>query len=258
MTAPRYGWGAYPPRLSAAELRLEARRRAAQIAKTRGRPLSPIVVEARAITATFWGRAWCENLERYSDFASRLPRGRSYVRSGAVIDLEIAPGTVTALVSGTELYDVSVTVARVPAADWRAIIRDSAGAIDSVVALLQGRLSENVMSRLCRQGVGLFPTPKEIQFRCTCPDHATMCKHVAAVLYGIGVRLDLEPELLFTLRRVKADELIAKASLGASLVRGRAPRGRKLVDDAELAAVFGLEIAPAPKTKKRKIRNRAT
>jgi uncharacterized Zn finger protein len=233
--------------VSAAELRLEARRRAADMAKRRGRPLSPVVIEGREIAETFWGQAWNENLERYSDFASRLPRGRTYARGGAVIDLDIAPGTVKALVSGTELYTVTVTVAPVPAPRWRAIIRDSAGAIDSVVALLQGRLSESVMARLCRQDTGLFPSPPEIAFACTCPDHATMCKHVAAVLYGIGARLDREPQLLFTLRQVRIDELVAKASSGTGLARRRAARGRKLVDDAELAAVFGLDIAAPPR-----------
>jgi uncharacterized Zn finger protein len=252
MAAKWRAWDDYPPRLSAAELRLEARRRADRIAKTRGRPLAPVAIEGRAIAETVWGEAWNENLERYSDFASRLPRGRSYVRSGAVIDLDIARGRVTALVSGTALYETTVTVAPLSSARWRAIIRDSAGAIDSVVALLQGRLSESVMARLCRQDTGLFPSPNDIAFSCTCPDQATMCKHVAAVLYGIGARLDRQPELLFTLRQVEAEELIAKASLGASLTRRRASGGRKLVDDAELAAVFGLEMAAPPRGKRRK------
>jgi uncharacterized Zn finger protein len=250
VAAKRYRWTRYPPRLSAADLQRTARGRAADLAKKRGRPLSPIVIEGRTIAGTFWGEAWCRNLEQYSDFASRLPRGRSYARSGAVIDLTIEPGQVTAVVSGTDLYDVTVTVSRVPPAQWRSIIRDSAGAIDSVVALLQGRLSESVMARLSRQANGLFPTPKEIALSCSCPDRATMCKHVAAVLYGIGARLDHDPALLFTLRKVKPDELIARASLGSDLTRRKSPKERKLIDDAELAAVFGLDIAPAPKAKK--------
>jgi uncharacterized Zn finger protein len=60
------------------------------------------------VARTFWGEAWCENLERYSDFANRLPRGRTYVRNGSVVDLRIAPGAVTALVSGSDLYEVEM------------------------------------------------------------------------------------------------------------------------------------------------------
>lgn len=244
-----YGW---TPRLSVAARRYQAGRRAAQLAKKQGRTLSPVAIDGRKITQTFWGDAWCGNLERYSDFENRLPRGRSYVRSGSVIDLQIAPGRVTALVSGSELYDVEVDVSPVPKARWQAICRDSAGAIDSVVELLQGRLSHSVMTRLCREGTGLFPTPKEIRLSCSCPDWASMCKHVAAVLYGIGARLDREPALLFTLRKVKEDDLIARAGTGTRLAKGRpaASGTRKVLDEASLGAIFGLELAPPQKTRR--------
>ena len=197
-------WRPWPETLSVGARRVQAERRAKELTKGGKRTLAPVIAEGRDITTTFWGDAWCRNLEGYSDFANRLPRGRSYLRNGSVLDLQIAPGRVTALVSGTEIYDVVIAVTAVPAAQWRAICRDSAGAIDSVVELLQGRLSTSVMARLCRQGTGLFPTPREIEMSCSCPDSAALCKHLAAVLYGIGVRLDRVPALLFTLRKVNA------------------------------------------------------
>jgi uncharacterized Zn finger protein len=174
------------------------------------------------VARTFWGEAWCENLERYSDFANRLPRGRTYVRNGSVVDLRIAPGAVTALVSGSDLYEVEMTVAAVPATRWRTICKDCAGAIDSVVELLQGNLSQSVMARMCQPKTGLFPSPTEIRFACSCPDWASMCKRIAAVLYGIGPRLDEHPELLFLLRKVNHQDLVVKA--GSDLSRAKKVR----------------------------------
>src|SRR5262249_30702744 len=193
-----FDWNPY---VRVASRRQQAAHRLAKLRK-KGNEVSPVQIEGRKIATTFWGKAWCENLERYSDFENRLPRGRTYVRNGSVIDLQVAAGTVTALVSGSDVYDVRVDVAVVPKARWRAICRDCTGAMDAVIELLQGRLSTSVMARICEAKTGLFPAPREISFRCSCPDWAWMCKHVAAVLYGIGARLDERPELLFLLRRV--------------------------------------------------------
>ena len=195
-----YSFG-FKPYLSVAARRARAARELATLRKN-GRTMSPVAIEGRKIARTFWGEAWCDNLERYSDYANRLPRGRTYVRNGSVVDLQVGPGRVTALVSGSAMYEVQVTVGPVPRAHWRAICKDCSGAIDSLVELLQGRFSKGVMTRLCEQKTGLFPSPKEILFTCSCPDWASMCKHVAAVLYGIGARLDHQPELLFALRKV--------------------------------------------------------
>jgi uncharacterized Zn finger protein len=221
--------------------RQQAAHRLAKL-RTKGHQVSPVQIEGRKIAATFWGKAWCENLERYSDFENRLPRGRTYVRNGSVIDLQVAPGTVTALVSGSDIYDVRVDVAVVPKARWRAICRHCTGAIDSVVELLQGRLSTSVMARICEPKTGLFPGPKEISFRCSCPDWAWMCKHVAAVLYGIGARLDERPELLFLLRSVDQQDLIAKADSGLRPARN-GPVAAKVLDTQDLSQIFGIEIA---------------
>ncbi|MGQ0570099.1 MAG: SWIM zinc finger family protein, partial [Armatimonadota bacterium] len=187
-------------------------------------------------------QAWCQNLERYSDFSNRLPRGRTYVRNGSVIDLQMSPGTVTALVSGSEIYDVQVNVTVVPKPRWRAICRDCTGAIDSLVELLQGRLSRSVMARICEPKTGLFPSSKEISFQCSCPDWAWMCKHVAAVLYGVGARLDKRPELLFLLRSVDQNDLIAKADTGLRSPK-KGPAAAKVLDSGDLSQIFGIEIA---------------
>jgi uncharacterized Zn finger protein len=152
------------------------------------------------------------------------------------------PGEVHAYVSGSELYRVSVRVATVPAARWTSLCEDCCGAIDSLVELLSGKLSRSVMERICQSRTGLFPAPAEIEMSCSCPDWATMCKHVAAVLYGIGARFDDQPELLFRLRQVDERELIARASAGLSLPKA-APRPTRALSEENLADLFGLELA---------------
>ena len=232
-----YGWRPY---VSVAQRRLLAQREMKKLEK-KGHPVSPVVVEGRAIARTFWGKAWCDNLERYSDFSNRLPRGRTYVRNGSVVDLQIAPGDVAAMVSGSELYRVAVKVSAVPRARWTSICRDCAGAIDSLVELLQGRFARGVMERLCQQRTGLFPAPAEIEFSCSCPDWAAMCKHVAAVLYGVGARLDERPELLFALRKVDEKDLIARAGRGLPLSRS-GPAAEKVLAQDGLSELFGLDM----------------
>lgn len=233
----------WKPYVSAAERRRKAERIAAKF-KKKGQTLSPVTAGRGAIARTFWGKAWCGNLERYSDYSNRLPRGRTYLRNGSVIDLEIAAGEVSAQVMGSDLYRIKVNIAAVPKAHWHALGSDCASSIDSLVELLQGRLSKGVMERICRPGTGLFPTPKEITFSCSCPDWAAMCKHVAAVFYGIGARLDAEPELLFTLRRVDAKQLVARAGAGLPLAR-KGPAAGKVLDASIVADVFDIDMAPA-------------
>jgi uncharacterized Zn finger protein len=233
-----YGWKPYIP---VAERRRRAMRQMEKRRKA-GHTVSPIVIEGRTIAKTFWGKSWCENLERYSDFANRLPRGRTYLRNGSVVDLQIKPGAIQAFVCGSELYEVQLKVARVEKARWKSICDDCAGAIDSLVELLQGRFSKGVMERICRQKEGLFPSPVEIKLFCSCPDSAGMCKHIAAVLYGIGARFDQEPELLFLLRGVDERELIAQAGQGLSL-QTQGTTGAKVLGGEDLADIFGLDMA---------------
>jgi uncharacterized Zn finger protein len=241
-----YGFNPY---VSVGARRAQAARELARLRKN-GRKMSPVAIEGRKIAKTFWGEAWCDNLERYSDYANRLPRGRTYVRNGSVVDLQVGPGHVTALVSGSAMYDVQVTVGSVPRARWSAICKDCSGAIDSLIELLQGRFSKGVMTRLCEEKTGLFPSPREILFTCSCPDWASMCKHVAAVLYGIGARLDRQPELLFTLRKVEQQDLITTAGSDLS-AKGKRPAVTKVLASDDLSEMFGIEIAPATPAKRR-------
>ena len=246
------GWG-WRPYVTVAERRRKAAREMEK-RKKKGHAVSPVIIEGRAIVKTFWGKSWCENLERYSDYENRLPRGRTYVRNGSVVDLQIKPGVINAWVSGSELYEISLTVAPVAKSRWKSICDDCAGAIDSLVELLQGRFSKGVIERICRQSHGLFPTPAELKLSCSCPDGAYMCKHVAAVLYGIGARFDHEPELLFRLRGVDEKELIVKAGKGLPLAKQAPAPARVLGGD--LSDIFGLDMgqSSAPKLPKKKAR----
>jgi uncharacterized Zn finger protein len=231
-----YEWRPYVPvaqRRRQAEQELKRR-------KKKGQATSPVIIDGRTIAKSFWGKFWCANLERYSDYENRLPRGRSYVRNGSVIDLQIKKGEVLASVSGSSLYDIRIAIAPVKAGRWKSICRDCAGSIDSLVELLQGRLAKGVMDRVCREGDGLFPSPKEIELSCSCPDWADMCKHVAAALYGVGARLDEKPQLLFALRGVDESDLLARAGDDLPL-KNAAPA--KVLDGDDVAALFGLEMA---------------
>ncbi len=233
--------GGWAPYVSVAERRRKAAREMEK-RKKQGHAVSPVSIEGRTIAKTFWGKAWCENLERYSDYANRLPRGRTYVRNGSVVDLRITPGVIHAHVSGSELYQVVLKVTPVAKAHWKSICDDCAGTIDSLVELLQGRLSKGVMERICRQKLGLFPSPSEIKLSCSCPDSAGMCKHVAAVMYGIGASFDHQPELLFRLRAVDEMELIVNAGKAAPLEKKGAAAG-KVLGGEDLSDMFGLDMA---------------
>jgi len=232
-----FGWHPY---VSVAERRRQAEHKLAKL-KKRGQHVEPVKLQGRTIVTSFWGKSWCTNLDRYSDYANRLPRGRSYVRNGSVVDLQITKGEVAAMVAGSSLYKIKIAIAPVAKARWKAICRDCAGTIDSLIELLQGRLAKGVMDRVCREGDGLFPSPMEIKLSCSCPDWADMCKHVAAALYGVGARLDQKPQLLFVLRGVDENELLAGCGQDLSLTK--APTAAKVLDDGDVAALFGLEMA---------------
>lgn len=233
-----YEWRPYVP---VAQRRRNGQRKLTTL-KKKGQSVAPVTIEGRTIAKSFWGKAWCTNLERYSDFANRLPRGRTYVRNGSVVDLQIAKGEVTAFVSGSELYKIRIAIAPVHAGRWKSICRDCSGSIDSLVELLQGRLAKGVMDRVCREGDGLFPSPGEIKLACSCPDWADMCKHVAAALYGVGARLDEQPRLLFVLRGVDEGELVASAGQDLPLAKA-APAPAQVLDESDVAALFGLDMA---------------
>jgi uncharacterized Zn finger protein len=234
-------YGFWSPYVPVAVRRANAEKEVAKLAK-KGQAIAPVKIAGTKIGTTFWGKAWCDNLEGYGDYENRLPRGRTYVRNGSVVDLQIAPLKIEAMVSGSDLYRVAISIGALPQTAWQSICRDCAGGIDSLVELLQGRFSKGVMERLCRQDHGLFPKPSEIKFSCNCPDHASMCKHVAAVLYGAGARLDHRPELLFLLRSVDRGDLIAHVDTSVPLSK-TGPKAGKVLEAEDMAALFGLDMA---------------
>lgn len=235
-------WAPYVP---VAKRRATAAAHAKKLEKKRGRPLAPIRIEGRKIAQSFWGEAWCDNLESYSDYANRLPRGRTYARNGSVIDLDIVQGKITALVSGSEIYTLTITIGTLPAKTWEAMQRDCANSIPSLIDLLQGRFDRGVMERLTQKQGGLFPKPSEITMACSCPDSAGMCKHIAAAMYGVGARLDESPELLFTLRNVDHLELISQAVAEGNLDRALSGHEADRLETDDLGRMFGIELDTA-------------
>jgi uncharacterized Zn finger protein len=191
---------------------------------------------------TFWGKAWCQHIESFSDLETRLPRGKTYVRNESIIDLQIRAGMVTAMVMGSELYTIRVRITPLSATQWRNIKKKTAGQIGSLVELLQGKVSDAVMQSVTGSADGLFPKAGQIEMECSCEDQAEMCKHLAAVLYGVGCRLDDQPELLFKLRGVDHTELLSEATRAAGVAS--AVGDRKTIAAGDLSDVFGIEIEP--------------
>lgn len=243
-------WG-WQPYVKVSTRKAQAKQQMNNLRK-RGVTVQPVSIEGRKIATTFWGTAWCNHLEKFSDYANRLPRGRTYVRNGSVCHLEIAQGQIKAIVSGSSLYDVLIKIEPLPEHKWTEVKKRCAGEISSLLELLKGKFSTAVMTAVTEKNTGLFPLPTEIQLDCSCPDWATMCKHVAAVLYGVGARLDSQPELIFTLRAVDQTELIAE---NTDLLQGDDQSGQssRIVDD-DLSAVFGIEFIDKPTGKANQVR----
>ena len=227
-----------PP--SVAERRASAVRAFEKLAK-KNKSLAPVIIEGTKIAKTFWGKAWCDNLESYKDFEYRLPRGRSYARHRGVLDLKITPGKIAAMVHGGSTYNITIDIKPCPTKRWDALKARCAGRIDSLIELLRGELSEHVIQQIIDHEHGLFPAPDEISMRCSCLDWADMCKHVAAAMYGVGHRLDTQPDLLFTLRGLDPAELIGHATRADTLAMNH-PTPPTLAAD-QLADVFGIDLA---------------
>lgn len=243
-----WGWS-WRPYVPVAQRRAQALAKMQKLRK-KGLEVQPVRIEGRQIARTFWGQAWCEHLEKFSDFENRLPRGRTYVRNGSVCHLELRKGKIAAKVSGSEIYDVEVTVKTVAGKKWHALKRNCAGQVGSLLELLQGKLSSQAMTLVTDRQKGLFPLPGEMGLKCSCPDWADMCKHVAAVLYGVGARLDEKPELLFLLRGVDHTELVSAKAAKAAV--SRAPQaGRRMLDEGRVAEVFGIDVAPPPASQRK-------
>ena len=243
--------GGFPAYVSVGERRARSRLAATKLEK-KGRKLDPVRLEGSKIAASFWGKAWCKNLEGYSDFANRLPRGRSYLRNGAVLDLRIAEGRIDALVAGSSVYKVTLEIDKLSRPRFVSLVSRCKGRIDSVVELLRGELPEALITAMVDPIGGLFPEPKQMRFRCSCPDSAALCKHIAAVMYGVGARFDKQPETFFTLRSVKLEELVAKSAAAVATPKRRkagGPSPRK--GRAGLEQIFGIELDRAPRTARR-------
>jgi uncharacterized Zn finger protein len=240
------GWDYYPPYTSVAEKKAQGARALAKLLKKSTRTAEPVVIthRKRQLTTTFWGKAWSDNLQRYADLANRLPRGGAYLRNGSVLDLTIAAGRVEAYVAGSELYRVTIGIAPMAKARWRRVVARCTGRIGSLVGLLRGELSADVLAVLTDAADGLFPEPREMTLDCSCPDRARVCKHIAAALYGVGIRLDARPELFFVLRQVDQAEMLSSATVGV-VSRARPATGKRIADD-RLSAVFGIELEQAP------------
>ena len=235
-----YGWGGFAPQMSVAELEARAEQVVARIAKKEKRELKGVKLAGRTIAKTFWGKAWCDNIETYRDYAYRLERGRKYVRSGAVIDLVITKGYVQALVVGSERtpYRVSIDIRTMAKAKWDGLVGRMTGKISSLMALAAGKLPRELLEDFCNVETGLFPKSGEITLSCDCPDGAVCCKHVAAVLYGIGARLDTEPELFFTLRGVDPQSIISSEAVVDTLTADASSE----LASSDLGDVFGISL----------------
>jgi uncharacterized Zn finger protein len=235
-------WGySYYKKPSVASQKLKAEKQLAKLLK-KDPGIQPVLIEGRKIAKTWWGASWCENLERYADYENRIGRGRSYVKNGFVLDLRIAEGAVTAQVAGNKLYQVTIEIDKLPEKKWDKVAKRCAKRIDSIAALVEGDFPEEFREIFMKQGDGLFPSPGEIHMDCSCPDWATMCKHVAAALYGVGAKLDTDPLLFFTLRGIDPAGLIKKSvdEKMESLLANAKKKSRRAIDEKDVERIFGL------------------
>ena len=238
----RHSYGGFAPYVPVAARRAKAKKQTDKLRKD-GKDIQPIEIEGRTIARSFWGKGWCSHLESFGDYSNRLPRGRTYVRNGSVCHLAISKGKVKAMVSGSGLYNVNVEISPLEKSKWLKIKTKCTGKIGSLIELLQGKLSEEIMSIVTDPASGLYPLTGQITYRCDCPDSARMCKHISAVMYGIGARLDTQPELLFLLRGVHHNELIS-ADLTVEAISGKGSRRsrRRSLSETDLENVFGVEL----------------
>ena len=212
-------------------------------AQAKGKILEPVTIKGRNIASTGWGKAWCDNLEQYADYESRLGRGKRYVRNGSVIDLKIQKGKILARVQGTRKTPYKVEIRISPLSEERCqdILERCGRKLENLEALTEGNFPDD-MKELFRGKGGLFPEPREISFNCSCPDWALMCKHVAAALYGVGARLDENPLLFFELRGIDVGRFIDVAlenRVEAMLANADKKSGR-IMEDTDLGKLFGV------------------
>ncbi len=236
----------FPKYVPVAEKKAKAEKKLAQL-KKKNPGMKPVLLTGKALADTWWGKEWNKNLERYADYSNRISRGRSYVRHGAVLDLQITKGLVKALVQGSRSkpYDVEIRIDAISNKNWAALVSACKGRLESLQTLIGGQFPRELTELFTRKGSGLFPSPDDISFDCSCPDWASMCKHVAAVLYGIGTRLDEDPNLFFVLRNVDSRDLLSTAvaeSRNELLSKAKKASSRILEPESDLSAMFGIDL----------------
>ena len=205
--------------------------------------IQPVVISGK-LAKSWWASVWNKNLEGYADYSNRIERGRSYVRKGCVLDLRISPGEVRALVQGSRVkpYEVFIRIEPLSEKKWERIVKECSRRVGSLEELVSGKFPKELENLFAQRGEGLFPSPQEIRFGCTCPDWASMCKHVAATLYGIGARFDDDPTLFFLLRDVDFAELIKKSveDKMQSMLKNAEKVTDRVIQDADTVALFGV------------------
>ncbi|MDR0828085.1 MAG: hypothetical protein LBN33_09490 [Desulfovibrio sp.] len=234
-------WG-YSEYVPVAKRKDQAQKKVEQL-RRKNPDLAPVVIEGRKIATTWWGIAWNKNMESYADIANRIARGSSYVRNGYVVDLQINEGLITAQVLGSHLYKITISITKLADKKWTDITKQCAKRITDMAELAEGKFQKEMESVFMRQGEGLFPSPKEINFACSCPDQygTHMCKHVASALYGVGRRLDDDPMLFFRLRGADPGELL-RASIEertAALLLNADRRSKRVIADKDVNRIFG-------------------
>lgn len=240
-----YSHSYFPPYVSVGEKIARAKKKMAQL-KKKHPDIKPVIIEGRTIANSWWGKSWNQNLERYADYSNRIGRGRSYVRSGAVLDLKILPGKITSLVQGSvsEPYKIAISISNISSNIWKKIKEASIGRLESLGELLRGKFPKALNDVFLVKGEGLFPSPKEIKFSCSCPDSAYMCKHVAATLYGVGARLDEDSSLFFKLRNAEVNELVAQAVQDKTrkMLNKAEKKSKRIIEDTDISKVFGIDL----------------
>jgi len=247
----------FPRYVSVGEKQQRSQRKLELLMK-KNKDIKPVIVEGRTLAKTWWGKAWNKNLEGYADYSNRIERGRSYVRCGSVLDLQIHEGKIKSLVQGSSAnpYSIEIKIHSLEKNIWEEIKVFCKGKLDSLQELLMGNFPKALDELFTAQGKGLFPSPKEIDFDCSCPDWASMCKHIAATLYGVGARLDHDPNLFFLLRKIEMSDLISETIKDKTndLLTRAERKSSRIIEDQDLSAVFGIEMDATPcaetKTKK--------
>jgi uncharacterized Zn finger protein len=237
------GYYGFPRYESVAEKKAKASRSLAKM-KKKNPDIEPVIIEGRTLAKNWWGKSWNINLESYADYSNRIERGKRYVRNNAVLDLKISKGKVIAKVQGSRVkpYDVEISIDALDNKKWEQVTELCNHRIDSLEQLIEGKFPKELEILFTEKKYGMFPSPKEIHFACSCPDWAYMCKHVAATLYGIGARLDNDPMLFFDLRDIDGQMLIRKSMERKleSMLKNAGKKSKREIAAKDISDIFGL------------------